>query len=745
MHTPDLLNCEREPIHIPGKIQRHGFLLAIDTSSRIKYCSENIHEYLSVTAEVVLNNPVIILDKYFKKKDRPDLFLRFIQDGVKTENWEFTNPFLLMIKNQPFHLIISRSGEYYLLEFEPAEADPNAGFHQLVGKSLSVILANTQLPDFLLRSAVEIRKIIQYDRVMIYKFHEDGHGEVVAEDKEDSLSPFLGLHYPASDIPVQARQLYKINLVRLIADVHQDPVGILTHTDHVQTPLDLTHSVLRAVSPVHIQYLKNMKVASSFSISLIHRGKLWGLIACHHYSPRFINYTGRQAASFVGEVISSTLGFQQQEEDQQKKHKFDIAVETLAKQLSQASSIQNALFEKEITLLHAVNATGAMLVMDNKIYKCGRTPDAAFIHDLINWLNINMLDQLYISNRFPLEFSPAQNYKESCNGILALRLSKELNDYLIWLRPEVISIVNWAGNPDKPVEFDENDMLKISPRKSFEKWAQKVLNTSIEWESEDVNSALQLRDEVASSIISKAAEIRKANEKLNEAYNTLDAFSYTISHDLRTPLTIINAYGQMLQEDYGSDPEAKSKIEGILSGTHKMDLMIRRILHYSQIGQSDIKPVHIKMENLLHEIRQEALFINNHPSTQIIIKNTPDLFADATMIMQIFSNLITNAVKYSSRAMHPLVIIDGKDTASHIEYSITDNGIGIKDNDKEKIFELFTRSIEVADFEGSGVGLSIVKRIMEKHDGRIRVESDGKLGSTFIVSFQKPEEDANIE
>ena len=734
MQTPDLSNCELEPIHIPGKIQSHGFLIAVDSLAKIKFCSENIHELLPVAAGDILNNSVLLLEKFFQKKDCTDFFSRFAEE-IK-EKVEIRNPYLLTANGRSFNLIISSSGDYSLLEFESADSEQNEDFYHLAGRSLSIILANSQLSGFLTKSAEEIRKIIKYDRVMIYKFHEDGHGEVVAEDMEDGMMPFLGLHYPASDIPKQARELYKINHVRLIADVNEPPADLITNSGH--TPLDLTYAVLRAVSPIHIQYLKNMNVASSFSISLFHRGELWGLIACHNTHARFINYNGREAATFIGEVLSSTLGYQQGEEDQQKKYKFEIAVEKLAKQLSLANNIHEALFGEKVTLLDAVNATGAVLVKDKQINTCGKTPDKTFLESLVRWLDKNMIDQSYISNHLPLEYKPALKVKELCSGILALRMSKELDYYLIWLRPEVISNVNWAGDPAKPAEFDRDQKLQLSPRKSFDSWSQTVLNTSEEWDNEDINSALQLKEEIASSMIHKAVEVRKANEKLNEAYNTLDSFSYTISHDLKTPLTIINAYAQMLHEDFSSDPEAKAMISGILSGTHKMNLMIRRILHYSQIGQSDLHPVRINMKVMLNEIRRELLLIKTNPSLQINLKTTPDIFADEMMTLQVFSNLISNAIKYSSKATLPIVTVNGKDTGTHIEYSISDNGIGIKEADKEKIFNLFSRSDDVADYEGSGVGLSIVKRIMEKHEGQIRVESDGKSGSTFSVTFKKP-------
>src|SRR5690606_35192129 len=213
-------------------------------------------------------------------------------------------------------------------------------------------------------------------------------------------------------------------------------------------------------------------------ISLSHNNELWGLVGCHNYSPLFIHYKEREAANLIGKVLSATLIFHQQEEDQQQNHKLKIAVEILAKQLLQFDTIENALLLQEVNLLDAVNSTGAVLVIDQQIYTCGKTPHNIFLEELIEWLNESMQDQIYVTNNLPPEFQPAQNHKEIISGLLAIRLSKELNDYIIWLRPEVISNVNWAGDPDKPMEFTTNGLMQISPRKSFETWSQTVLNTS---------------------------------------------------------------------------------------------------------------------------------------------------------------------------------------------------------------------------------------------------------------------------
>jgi chemotaxis family two-component system sensor kinase Cph1 len=736
MNPIDLSNCDSEPIHIPGKIQEHGFLIAINHHFKITYCSENIATFASVTAVSLLGTPVYFLETVILKKIEG--FIEKLINIAKTnDDFRPVNPYPVTIAGQYFNMIISASGDQYLLEFEPATSDLEQDVQQAIGSTLSEILADSNLSRLLNKTAQEIQKLIGYDRVMVYKFHEDGHGEVVAEAKNEQLKPWLGLHYPASDIPKQARELYKLNLVRLIADVAAVPSAILTFKELNEVPLDLTNSSLRAVSPIHIQYLKNMDVASSFSVSLIYQGELWGLIACHSYTPRYIHYKQREAAKLIGQVLSSALSFRQQEEDQHKSNRLKEAIDDLTRHLLRYNNMEDALFKHEVTLLHAVEAGGAVLAYDNHFYHAGHTPDDAFLTGFRDWLQDNLQEAIYATDRLPEEYPPALAYKAVASGMLVCRLSRELKEYLIWFRPEVSTTVTWAGNPDKPVELTETGLLHISPRKSFETWTQKVNLTSAPWANEDFRSALQLKEEVAFAISRKATEIRMLNDKLKEAYDELDAFSYTISHDLKNPLTTIKSYSQLLQRSLKLEPRESSMLSGILVGANRMQTMIEEVLHYSKAGQIKAKPRFVDMAGLLADLKEQLLVAHEHLPLTIDIGETPPIYGDETMIQQVFSNLLGNAIKYSSKTGSPMVAVSGEHLENQVRYRVTDNGIGIKLHDLEKIFDLFTRSDDVDGYEGSGVGLAIVKKIMEKHTGRIWVESELGVGSTFHVAFQK--------
>jgi chemotaxis family two-component system sensor kinase Cph1 len=696
----DLTNCDREPIHIPGKIQEHGFLVAINSSSHlVSYISENIKDYIAQEAAIFLNQPFSLLEENLNLSGEKNQLSNLVNLAKNNKSFDTINPYQAVIGDNLYNIILTSSNNELILEFEPGSSDLNFDIQKTIGRSVSEILSGKSLNTVLANAAFEIKKIIQYDRVMIYKFHPDGHGEVVAEVKNDDLVPFLGLHYPASDIPKQARNLYKTNLTRIIADVNSTSSSIITFQDE-NTPLDLSNSALRAVSPIHIQYLKNMGVQSSFSISLLADDELWGLVACHNYSPRFINYKARDASKLIGQILSSALEYRQEEENTEKQHALDKTANELSKHIKLDSEIADALTAHPITLKDITNAAGAVLIFNNTITQIGITPNEEQLKELMIWLKSHMQNNIYYTNCLPELFLPAKNYSNIASGILACVLSKELNEVIIWFKPEQIEAVTWAGNPDKPVEQAEDGSMQLLPRKSFEAWTELVKNTSDRWSNTEISIVARIREEILDAINRKANEIRILNEKLQLAYNELDIFSYTISHDLRTPLSSIKSYAELLLlKNKSLDDSAKKILSRIVAGTDKMNFLIKEILHYAQVGKTDIELVKIDMQSLLKEIKDEVISGQKSKNLQFTIGETPALLGDKTMIGQIFANLLNNAVKYSSRSNPPKVKVEG--VANHDEtiYTVTDNGLGIDVTYYSRVFELFTRMDNVRDYE----------------------------------------------
>jgi chemotaxis family two-component system sensor kinase Cph1 len=735
IHPPvDLTNCDKEPIHIPGQIQSHGFLIVIDQDCIIRYHSDNISLFIAGIGANLLGRHINDVETLIGNNEPKDFIGQLIKFGKNNKSFEQTNPFVTDVQGKPFYLVISPTDGYYLLEFEPAQSDLSIDVQKIIGRSISEMLADKNLQRLLDNSARQVKQIINYDRVMIYRFAEDGHGEVVAEDKNDNLDPWLGLHYPASDIPKQARELYKLNLTRLIANVHTTPSRIITDADN-ETPLNLTPSQLRAVSPIHIQYLKNMKVDSSFSISLIYKKELWGLIACHNYTPRFIDFKSRESSKLIGQILSSALEFRQDEENQQQSQAFKSTVDQLSKYLLKSFSIEEALTQQDVTLINAVDAEGAVLVYENSIIKLGNTPNDEQLGKLLVWINGNLGESFHFTNNLASVYPEAAAYRDVASGLMISVLSREMNEYVLWFKPERIQTIKWAGNPDKPVELNANGMMMISPRNSFEEWIETVSGTSINWSNEEIKSAARLREEITYAINQKAGAIRQLNEKLKLAYEELDTFSFTISHDLKNPLSTIKSYSQILSRNGNLEPKAQQIMDRIIVGADKMNVMINEVLGYSRLGRSEIQFSKIEARPVIDELIRDLLIAYNSPDAEITIGETPAIYGDPVMISQVFANLIGNAIKYSIPSGKPKISIEGTPTDTGVIYSIRDNGIGIDIQYLPRVFELFNRMDNARDIEGSGVGLSIVKRIVEKHKGKIWVDSDLNNGSTFYVEF----------
>ncbi|GAB3779930.1 ATP-binding protein [Spirosoma horti] len=736
--TIDLINCEQEPIHILGHIQSYGYLIAVEPDTySIVHASANIVDLVGTEAAQLLGQSI---DTVLAGTNLPiSTLAEILNVGQRNDSWETMNPNRLTLNGKAWNLIIHQHKELILLEWEPVNNDHNQLTNQqLISQALTEVQSSRTLDELLQNTARRVKTIIGFDRVMVYRFGDDWHGQVIAEEKEDDLEPFLGLYYPASDIPKQARELYKVNLVRLIADAGSVPSPILSRPGWpASQPLDLTHSVLRAVSPVHIEYLKNMGVQASMSISLLYRGELWGLISCHNRTPHFVDYQARQAAKFVSQLLSAALEFRKDKEDLTNLQQYQQTGRELHQQLLLNDDVVRALTKLPVTALDITSATGAALIFNNKVHRLGKTPDDQQIRALAEWMGTTGTESFLQTSQLPSLYPPAEQFRAVGAGLLTIVLSRELNEYLFWFKPERVEQVTWAGNPDKAVTVNEEGLRRLSPRKSFAAWTEIVRNTSEPWSEAELSVVVKLREDILQIVTRQANEIRLLNQRLQLAYEELDAFSYTVSHDLRTPLSSIRCYAEILLEEYGEgfSPDAQALFQKVIDSTDRMRRLIRHILFYSRMGRSELDTQPIDMRQLLEGIREEILIMSKDRSLRIDIGDTPSITADPTMALQLFTNLISNAAKYTQLAAEGWVKIKGTQTGSEVIYSVEDNGVGFDMKQAGKIFDLFKRLENARSFEGTGVGLAIVKRIINRHQGKIWFHSEPNQGTTFFVSF----------
>ena len=737
-----LTNCDREPIQWPGFIKSHGYLLALDpVTFAVWQASENWVDLIHLPIDAVIGQPITNL---LLGDLAGSVIHELLTVAMRSNSPESFNPYQIRINGQPWFILLHQHDGALILELEPT-TEPQGGVSlsttTLLAQTMSDIQRSTTLIELLTKTVQKVKQITGFDRVMAYRFDEDWNGEIIAEARENHLEPFLGLHYPASDIPKQARELYKINVVRSITDVNEPMVPIVPlNYAQYNRPLDLTHAGLRAVSLLHIEYLQNMGVRSSMGISLFYRDKLWGLIACHHYSgPRFINYPTRQAVKLVSQLLSTTLEIRQNDENAEFTKQLHDCGQTLNQQMLTDWDVVQGLTKHPLTAMDLNTATGAALLFEGELHTLGDTPSEADILSLIEWLKITSTEVFFQTDQLPNLYPPAEAYSNKGSGVLILVISREMNEYLLWFKPEQIQTVSWAGNPAKPMEITGTDEVRLSPRKSFERWSQAVHNKALPWGQVEVATALKLREDLLQLVSRKANQIRALNEQLRLAYEELEAFSYTVSHDLRAPLSSIKSYTEIYLEDYGDgiDEKAKDIFGKVVKATDRMSALIRNVMQYSRMSRADLTTELVPVRPMLLQLREELLLGEKNRDIFITIGDTPNLPGDPTMVTQVFSNLLSNAVKYTRHTSQAHVLVEGHEEKEEIIYSVTDNGIGIDMNQAGKVFELFQRLDTAADYEGYGVGLAIVKRIMNRHGGKIWFDSDPHRSTTFYVSFPK--------
>lgn len=757
-----ITNCDREQIHIPNSIQPHGVLLVMrEADLRIVAISNNSETHLQHSPEAFLDTP---LSEWVREAD-----INSIRSCLSGD-FEAVNPLLLHFKgcDRPWNGIVHLCQKNVVLELEPAQEQETVDFFRFykVTKSAVAHLQSARTLQDLCDSVVrDLRRITGFDRVMVYRFDDDGSGNVIAEAKSDRGTPYLGLRYPESDIPKQARRLYALNPLRLVPTIHYEPAELVTSDrDPLKSPLDMSFCVLRSVSPIHVEYLENMGVTASMSISLLDRGQLWGLIACHHETPKYVSYQMRTVCEFLGQVTSMQLATKLEKENLNERLRVKQAQSQLLEQVSHIEDIRRELPQLEPLLLQAFQATGVAFYRDGEVTLMGETPPAEVVENIVTWVEPHLEDSLFVSHQLPEAYEAMREYKDVASGVMVLSVTQSQRNYLLWFRPEVVKNVNWAGNPNKRKTIEEDGSISLSPRESFEKWQETVRFQSHPWKFYEKEGALELRNTLVSIVLKKAAELAELNLELERSNNELDAFAYIASHDLKEPLRGIHNYSTFLIEDYKNllDEEGVSKLETLVRLTQRMEDLINALLHFSRLGRQEIQRSPIDVMELVRNV-EEVIRIS-HSSSEFrleIPRSLPQVMGDRVLLEEVLMNLITNGLKYNTQPQKVLTVgyfdnlenLDELTLPNRVRIStedlpifyIRDNGIGIRERHIESVFKIFKRLHGRDRFGGgTGAGLTIVKKIIERHGGQIWLDSHYGSGSTFYFTLGSSQPTSSI-
>ncbi|CAA2141267.1 ATP-binding protein [Hyphomicrobium sp. ghe19] len=736
----DLSNCDRELVQYPGAVQPHGAMLIVDEPEYIiRQASENCGDFIGRPAELLLGKSI----EYVFGRNAPQMLDRLRRVSLENGPVHVTRESFAG-SARGVNIFAHRCGGVLILELEMVASQPDTSSAQLYSDVRETIAAleNTRgLQNFFDLAVDRIRAFTGYDRVMAYKFAEDGSGHVVAEAKRQNLEPYLGLHYPATDIPAPARRMFGLSWLRHLPDVDYVPVRLYPEF-HPAThkPVDMSYAILRSVSVMYSSYLKNMGVKSTMVMPLMKNGQLWGLIsAMHHRSPRQVPYEARMAAEFLSHMLSLLMGAKEDADGYNERLRMTAVTEQLVERLSREPDLHASLgtSDKSPNLLSQISAGGAAVVTQGQISAIGVTPPKRELEVLAAWF-AEQNQTVFSTDRLPEIHPPSAAYKSLASGILAVRISLQSPEFLMWFRPEHIEVVKWAGDPKKPVKVSETDgELRLQPRSSFALWKESVTGRSEPWRSDEEEIAANLRQAISEVVLNRAQHIERMNRELADANVELDSFAYVASHDLKEPLRGVHLLASFLKRGLEGklDEKGKQQLETILQLTRRMDDLIESLLQYSRTGRLELNLEIVDMDELLDEAIVDCRHAIGNQDVEIrrprtLGKDT----CDRVRVREIFSNLITNAKKYNDKPRR-WIEIGVEDTVPR-RYYVRDNGIGISEDARERIFEIFRRIHGKDEFGGGvGAGLTITRRAVERHSGKIWVESSPGEGSTFYFTL----------
>ncbi len=739
--------CESEPIHIPGSIQPHGWLIAFTASGCVTHVSANASALRGLDPREAIGRT---LAEALPAEARalaagPGGLLEWARRG--------TGGFVRQarIAGQWCQCFAHRTGGQMILEIEP-ETRPGvfggAGMADALqadvldfSREAEGLSAWQDLAELATRTA---RRLSGFDRVLIYRFDSGWNGCVVAEDGNGKLPTLLGRHFPAADIPGQARDMYRHNRLRLIQDAGYTPVPILPACGpHSDAPLDLRQAILRSVSPLHLQYMRNMGTMASMSASLIVDGQLWGLISFHSREPHFPALAVRSATDFLTHMLSGGLAARANAERARQLIVAQAHHDRLLAAMAAASPPRPEVLANEVgDLLALTGAAGAAIVTEADCLCVGQTPGEASIRRIATWLATRQNPAgVFVTNNLASVWPEGAALVATASGVLAVSISELHPSFVMWFRPEVVQTLDWAGEPENG---PGDASVRSGPRESFATWRQTVRRTALAWAPHEQEAARRLRQAIVGVVMRRAEELAGVNRELLRTNRELEAFSYSISHDLRAPFRHIVGYAELLREHLGEGNAEPGRryLQTIIDSALSAGQLVDDLLAFSRLGRTALTHHRVNMNKLVEETQRSLELELSGRAVAWRIGTLPEAWGDPSMLRQVVLNLLSNALKYSRGRDPAEISVHGEAAAGGHRYTVQDNGAGFDMAYAGKLFGVFQRLHLAEQYEGTGIGLALVRRIVERHGGQ--TEAFGEIGKGARFSFVLPEPDTRL-
>ena len=770
-HSASIANCDTEPVRTPGCIQAHGAMLVLRLSDlSILQASENTQVTLGHKPLELLGQSVAAVIKI-----EGEIRLRTILETESTDCnpiYVFTLPPTEQVA--ALDVTLHTIDGVAILEFEAtgrSQLNSETGFvgplprlgpdyYSLIKKTVARLQVMETCQTFCQLLTEEVRLLSGQDRVMIYKFHADHHGEVFAESCRTDLAPWLGLHYPAEDIPQSTRDMFAKVWIRPVPNFSGELAEIipLANPDSGK-PVDMTYCALRGVSVMCTEYMQNMGVLGGLTLSLRRDNALWGLIVCHDYSGLYhMPYELRAACEFLAQMGSIQLRAVEDRENAAYRFRLEEVNQQLLGIAEQEGGLAS-MTDGEPSLLGAMHASGAALYHSDRWWTVGQTPTESQLQGLGHWL-VTRLEagsvnsSVYATNMLAADYPPGAAFADVASGVLTASLSRSGQNLMMWFRPEVLETVNWGGNPhDKPRVLGPNGP-RLTPRRSFELFSESVRQQSAPWLPVEIDAAARLRTLIMELVVVRAERLAGLNADLARSNEELDSFAYVASHDLKEPLRGIHKYAHQLMEGAPVNKEDKRKLDGLMRLTLRMDSLLDSLLHFSRVGREELTLENVDLNVVLADAIEMVGSRTDDGRTQIVaLRALPWVMCDHVRIREVLANLLSNAIKYNDKALKRIEVgyvgvqeVSSRstfpvETAGQTVYYVRDNGIGISNRHFNQIFKLFKRLHDREEFGGgTGAGLTIVRKLVERHRGQVWLESRAGEGSTFFFTLTAPDE-----
>lgn len=562
--------------------------------------------------------------------------------------------------------------------------------------------------------------IIKYDRVIVLQVHENGYSNVVAEDLTSKVPSLRNMEFSTAFMPRELTKYYERTSYSYLPDIDAEPQGLISAPG-----VDGYASVLTFPPDLHSSYFRAIGVKSAVFFPLYFNGKFWGLIIGHHHSSKQVDLHNQKLCAFIAQAAMSNYENQVKQGLLDVNERIKVVKNDMLEKLAKNKSYTWAIVEHIKDLCVMMRADGVAIYDDADTYTYGMTPDADLFYDLISYLQKSTNKTIFKDHNFKLNRQKHFTQQLPFAGMLAYNIDANKEYYILWFRKERLTKVTQVDMSE------EGGQPKVS---AFEKT---VFHSATPWDDYDLTLLDDLRSLFSESMLYRNTESRKLNKELLALNNELEMLTHTISHDLKNPLSVLKMGLKYLEDSCASmSPEVRQKWYQNLSQSilHIEDILDNTIQVSSYKTKKIVKEP-VPMNFLLRKIIEETRGVSQAPNCKVTYGKLMPIWGERSAVYQIFLNIINNAIKYSRDASQPAIHIKSIVEGDKIVYSVSDNGIGIPQTSIPRVLDMFVRADNAGQYPGTGIGLALVKRMIERMDGHIVITSQQNEGTTITMYF----------